>query len=668
MTFRKLRKYLFGLMLASLTTSIIAQDNVPLGIHYQAVARDNYGKEIVNKKISVKFSVISDNPLGTVVYQELHQDVVTSKYGVFSIIIGKGTPTGNTPCGELSQITWESACHYLKVEVKFENDFMDMGTMQFLAVPYALFAKKSLEPGPEGPAGPTGATGLQGPKGDQGLKGDAGAQGSKGDSGVQGPKGDPGAQGPKGDTGAEGPKGDTGTQGPEGDPGAQGPKGDTGAEGPKGDTGAQGLTGDTGAQGPKGDPGAQGLKGDTGAQGPKGDPGAQGLTGDTGAQGPKGDTGAQGLKGDTGAQGPKGDPGDPATDDQTLSVVNIEGADYLAISGGNQVKISNIERDGDPANEIQDLIINSDKLKITDNANAVEWDLSPYRQTLAWDPLTSVLNISGSSSPVNLSGLKNDDDADPGNEIQDISLSGNLLTITKNSSSVGVDLGKYLDNEDRQQLTFNSTDHTLSLTNSAPVDLISLINDADADPVNEIQNLSLESDLLSISGANNVNLAAYRDNTDNQTLSYLESSTSKSLSVSGGNSVTIDNLVAFRAEKDVSVSVTSTFTDTTFIPTGVIYNDGLSFDPSTGIFTAPVTGIFSFSISYYADGSGGARTLAIYLGKNLYEELAIEITSATLTSRSITMKLDSGEKVRLVINTGLSTQTGTGSFSGYKVY
>ena len=129
--------------------------NVPLGIFYQAVARDNVGKELANRKIDVKFSIISGNPLGTVVYQELYSDVTTSKYGVFSLIIGKGTPTGGL-YGDLSQIQWNTAFHYLKVEVKFDNDFIDMGTMQFLAVPYALYAQKSLEPGPQGPKGDPG--------------------------------------------------------------------------------------------------------------------------------------------------------------------------------------------------------------------------------------------------------------------------------------------------------------------------------------------------------------------------------------------------------------------------------------------------------------------------------------------------------------------------------
>lgn len=106
----------------------------------------------------MRFSIISQNPLGTLVYQELHSDIVTSKYGVFSLIIGHGTPVSGI-YSDFSQIKWSEAPHYLKVEVKFENDFLDMGTMQFLAVPYALYAQKSLEPGPIGPKGDKGDPG-----------------------------------------------------------------------------------------------------------------------------------------------------------------------------------------------------------------------------------------------------------------------------------------------------------------------------------------------------------------------------------------------------------------------------------------------------------------------------------------------------------------------------
>ncbi len=154
MTSKKLHKYILILVLVILPV-IAGGQSVPMGIYYQAVARDNFGKELVNRDIDVRFSIISDNPLGNVVYQELHSDVTTSRYGVFSVVIGSGVQTGGTS-EDFGHIDWSLAPHYLKVEVKFDNDFLDMGTMQFLAVPYALYAQKSLEPGPQGPKGDPG--------------------------------------------------------------------------------------------------------------------------------------------------------------------------------------------------------------------------------------------------------------------------------------------------------------------------------------------------------------------------------------------------------------------------------------------------------------------------------------------------------------------------------
>ena len=153
----------YTLIAASIITcsAVFAQtQTVPFGVNYQAVARDGQGNELKNSKIDVKFSIISDNPVGPIVYEEVHPDVITSAYGVFSLIIGDGDPvnTKSTRYTAFNQIMWETAAHYVKVGVKFNNynDYVDMGTMQFLAVPYALYAQKSLEPGPQGPKGDRG--------------------------------------------------------------------------------------------------------------------------------------------------------------------------------------------------------------------------------------------------------------------------------------------------------------------------------------------------------------------------------------------------------------------------------------------------------------------------------------------------------------------------------
>ena len=54
MTSRFVSNYLLLTVFLTIGTALSAQDNIPFGIHYQAVARDNYGNEIVNREISVE--------------------------------------------------------------------------------------------------------------------------------------------------------------------------------------------------------------------------------------------------------------------------------------------------------------------------------------------------------------------------------------------------------------------------------------------------------------------------------------------------------------------------------------------------------------------------------------------------------------------------------------
>jgi hypothetical protein len=48
MATKYIRSFFAVLGFSVISAGILAQDNVPLGIHYQAVARDNYGNELVN--------------------------------------------------------------------------------------------------------------------------------------------------------------------------------------------------------------------------------------------------------------------------------------------------------------------------------------------------------------------------------------------------------------------------------------------------------------------------------------------------------------------------------------------------------------------------------------------------------------------------------------------
>jgi hypothetical protein len=122
-------------------------------------------------------------------------------------------------------------------------------------------------------------------------------------------------------------------------------------------------------------------------------------------------------------------------------------------------------------------------------------------------------------------------------------------------------------------------------------------------------------------------------------------------------------MVAFRAEKINPVGPTGVEVPLVFDI--IKNNDGLAYNNATGEFTAPVDGIYTFNVRY--DAALGA-TISIFLNGQLYEKVADAISSSSAVHRSITMKLSVNSIIKVFVNTGMATQTGTGSFSGFKVY
>ena len=80
--------------------------------------------------------------------------------------------------------------------------------------------------------------------------------------------------------------------------------------------------------------------------------------------------------------------------------------------------------------------------------------------------------------------MVDDADADPNNEIQDLQLLGNILTITNNGTATSIDLSGYLDNTDTQ---LDETAVDAFVSNNG---YITSPDDADADPNNEIQTIN----------------------------------------------------------------------------------------------------------------------------------------------------------------------------------
>ncbi len=126
----------------------------------------------------------------------------------------------------------------------------------------------------------------------------------------------------------------------------------------------------------------------------------------------------------------------------------------------------------------------------------------------------------------------NDRDQDSTNEIQAINLNGNNLQLSKNGGSV--DLTKY--DKDSQQLVLNG--NTLSITKGNSIVLSGAV-DLDADPTNEIQNLSLSKDTLKLSKANYIVLPKDNDADSTNEIQSLSVNQNR-LSLSKSNQVNID--------------------------------------------------------------------------------------------------------------------------------
>ncbi|MBU2930145.1 hypothetical protein [Winogradskyella psychrotolerans] len=123
-----------------ITTLSFAQQ----GINYKALIKDDIGNVLVSQNIGVQFQIRETTANGTAVYTETHT-ATTDANGILILNIGTGT-TSDT----FSAIDWSSNEHWLNVQIDITGgtNYTDMSTAQFMAVPYAKYAK-SAPPRPE---------------------------------------------------------------------------------------------------------------------------------------------------------------------------------------------------------------------------------------------------------------------------------------------------------------------------------------------------------------------------------------------------------------------------------------------------------------------------------------------------------------------------------------
>jgi len=135
----------FAGMLLSLVffiqSSLFAQPQA--GFSYQAVARDNIGTPLESQDLTVRISVLAGSESGEVVWQEDH-DVITNSLGLFNLVVGGEGGYGYTgSAGTFDAIDWSAEQYFLKVSVKMDNVFNEMGVSPIQTVPVAQYANSA---------------------------------------------------------------------------------------------------------------------------------------------------------------------------------------------------------------------------------------------------------------------------------------------------------------------------------------------------------------------------------------------------------------------------------------------------------------------------------------------------------------------------------------------
>ena len=128
-----------ALIIITLLMSFSAFAQAPNLLNYQGVARNAVGNPLPNQTMKLRLSIHDLLPSGAVVYSEIRQ-ITTNLGGLFSVQIGSAGASSST--GTLGGVNWIVGNKFLQVELDpaSNNNYMDIGTVQLVSVPYAFGA------------------------------------------------------------------------------------------------------------------------------------------------------------------------------------------------------------------------------------------------------------------------------------------------------------------------------------------------------------------------------------------------------------------------------------------------------------------------------------------------------------------------------------------------
>lgn len=134
-------KKFFYLLCCLFGAICVLMAQVPQAFNYQAVIRNKAGDLLKSQQLELQISILENSPQGNAVYQETHS-VKSSNAGTISLQVGKGMPLQ----GKFENINWGSGKeYYIHTVFTLNHETIDLGAVQVLSVPYALYAQHSGE-------------------------------------------------------------------------------------------------------------------------------------------------------------------------------------------------------------------------------------------------------------------------------------------------------------------------------------------------------------------------------------------------------------------------------------------------------------------------------------------------------------------------------------------
>lgn len=113
----------------------------PMGMKYQAVARDLKGNVLADQQITLKITLAgNNNQVWTNYYSETHV-VQTSQLGLFTMVVGDGAVVK----GKFTEVPWSTEDIWMEVAIKDNSGFATLSNSKLLAVPFAFHAMTANE-------------------------------------------------------------------------------------------------------------------------------------------------------------------------------------------------------------------------------------------------------------------------------------------------------------------------------------------------------------------------------------------------------------------------------------------------------------------------------------------------------------------------------------------